>query len=520
MKRPRTVAAVASTSGNPARRSKRSTATVASLDASAAIVAPGSLVHYDFLNSSQSRSALLNFPTTGRREITHWVRFEALRKLRALEANLGIIQRMKSQVGKYSVGFGIFPVPQTSHPEWNKAARDGFMDWANNPGVCDAAGAMNLWERQRYHAETFFAENESFDALVSSAFAGAPQLQLFDNAEIGGALVGSTLSGDPSVIDGVRVNAQNRPIAYLVTNLQPGQTFYSQPSFTEISANDMIHIVRRKRANQLRGLSPFAPAINTAIDVMDLDAVIMASAKLHNAMGVTVNKKSGDAGKKGITSQVNKLVDTTTGQVTQVDEKFIRGAVIQYLGLDEDLKIVSSDRPTQNLLEYLVYRIRHICLTTGLPFEIVWDMASLGGATARLAVEDAQWFFDGIQDLLNDRFNQRVWVWYCASMMKSGQLIACDDPRWWACHWQGPPKLTADAGRTAQSEIDLALAGMNSWQDYYAKRGRAWQPALQQRIDELQWLNKQCATAGVEPSLIFASKPGTILIPGNNPQPE
>jgi capsid protein len=325
---------------------------------------------------------------------------------------------MKSQVGKYAVGRGIFPIPQTNHPEWNEASALGFDDWANNRFVCDAAGAMTFWERQRFHAETFFAENESFDLMISSSVAGAPQLQLFDSSEVGG---GFASQGRPGFIDGVRANAQNRPLEYEVVVASGA---IGQVTTQVVSALDMIHLIKRKRVNQLRAISPFAPAINPAIDVMDLDAVITQSAKLHNAMGITVNKKSGEAGKSGMTGQVKKLTGDD-GKVTEVREDFIRGALIQYLGLDEEMKIVSSDRPTENLLNFLVYRIRNICLTTGLSFEIVWDLASLGGATARIALADAQWFFDGIQDSINELFNQRVWVWWCASAMKNGTLMPC-----------------------------------------------------------------------------------------------
>src|ERR1043166_8266184 len=70
---------------------------------------PGTWGYYDAVKQSGARSSILSFPLTARREITPWVRSVVLQKLRSLEANLGIIQRMKSQVSKYAVGFGIFP---------------------------------------------------------------------------------------------------------------------------------------------------------------------------------------------------------------------------------------------------------------------------------------------------------------------------------------------------------------------------------------------------------------------------
>jgi capsid protein len=459
--------------------------------------------HYDAANQSPARSALC-FPLTARREFNSRDRRVILEKIRSLEANLGLIPRMKGQVGKYAVGRGIFPIPMTTDEAWNEAAAELFDDWANNRFVCDAAGAMTFWERQRFHAENYFSEGETFDVMISSSQAGAPQLQLFDVSEIGG---GFATQARPGFIDGVRANAQNRPLEYEVVIAGAIGEMTTQV----VSATDMIHLVKRKRVNQLRAVSPFAPAINPAIDVMDLDAVITQSAKLHNAMGVTVGKKSGEAGKTGIATRLKKLTGDD-GKVTEVREDFIRGALIQYLGLDEELKIVSSDRPTENLLNFLCYRIRNICLTTGLTFEIVWDLASLGGAGQRIALSDAQWFFDGVQDSLNEMLNQRVWVWRIASAMKNGELRLCLDPRWWKNFWQGPPKLTADAGRTMTGQVDALHAGLDTWQAYYARaEGRFWKEPIMQRIRELAFVKAECEKAGIDPALIFAPKPGTLL---------
>jgi hypothetical protein len=56
------------------------------------------------------------------------------------------------------------------------------------------------------------------------------------------------------------------------------------------------------------------------------------------------------------------------------------------------------------------------------------------------------------------------------------ELMPCNDPRWWNCHWQGPPKLTADEGYTAQAQIDRLYAGQDNWQEQYARRGLDWKP--------------------------------------------
>lgn len=475
----------------------------------------GGATFYDGAIDSSVRSSFPSFPLTARREFTKYNRRAILRKIRALEANLGLIPRMKGQVGKYSVGRGIFPEPQTSHPAWNEESAMKFDDWANNRFICDVAGAMTFWERQNYHARTFFAESESFDALISSSFSGAPQLQLFDNSEIGNPY---NAEFNAEYIDGVKANASFRPISYL-TAVQnaPGIYAYAPIVTREIAAADMIHLIRRKRANQLRGISAFAPGINCAIDKLDLRALTTAAAKLHEALGIVVKKKGGEAGKVGLGSELKKILDGD-GNVTQVNEEFLQGAGIQYLALDEELTVVSSDRPTQNLMEFGNELIRDICLGAELNFEIVWNLMTLGGATARIALADAQWFFDGIQDAINEMFNQRVWVWWCASMMKSGQLSRCNDPRWWVCHWQGPPKLTADAGRTMKGEIEALGSGLNSWADYYSRsQGRFWKEPIKQRIEELRWGMQECARQDppVPFEFLYSLKPGTAMVSVN-----
>jgi capsid protein len=454
---------------------------------------------------SPARSSV-NFQLGARREMTRYTRLQILKKVRALEANLGLIRRMKGQVAKYSVGRGVFPQPQTTHQEWNEESAMKFDDWANNRNVCDAAGAMTFWERQRFHAETLFGEGESFDAMISSSFAGAPMLQLFDNSEIGSPYA----VNPPGYFDGVRTSAANRPLGYLATT-ESGGPGARKVITREIAAFDMIHLARRTRANQVRVISPFAPGVNCAIDRLDLRGLTTAAAKLHEAMGVVVKRKSGDAGKVGVTDRLKKELGAD-GKLTEVTEGFLGGANIHYCNIDEDIDVLASDRPTQNLMEFGNELVRDICLGTELQYEIVWNLMSLGGATARIALADAQWFFDLIQDALNEMLNQRVWVWWCASMMNSGQLSQCEDPRWWACQWQGPPKLTADAGRTMQGEIEALGNGLSSWADYYSRaQGRFWKTPLKQRIEELEWAMKECKARNVPFEYLVALKPGVQM---------
>src|SRR5687767_12341475 len=117
---------------------------------------------YDGALDSDLRSAFLAFPTNSRAELSAWNRKQLTRKIRALDANLGIFSRITKKVGQHAVGRGVFPDPVTGDKAWNEAAKSLFENWASNPFVYSIDGSRDFWEDQRHAAEACVSDGEFF----------------------------------------------------------------------------------------------------------------------------------------------------------------------------------------------------------------------------------------------------------------------------------------------------------------------------------------------------------------------
>lgn len=465
----------------------------------------GSVSGYDAAQDSSVRSALL-FPCNSRIELRGLTRKKLLQKHRGLEANLAILGRIKAKYRRYAVGKGIMPQPVTRDEEWNSLAKAIHERWASNPGVYSIDASRDLFEDQGLVAEAMIGDGEFFEALVNSE-TGAPMVQPLDPFEIE-----TPPNAQRLFEDGVRTNRFLRPISYAVRELRgpfdPPQV--GLQGFREISAADMIHIFRRRRAKQVRGFIPTYAAQNPGTDAIDTLGLEIATDKLHSALGVAVTRKQATDGKpRGVTGNIEKTFGPD-GALTKVEEKFWQGAGILELKEGEDLKLLTSDRPGRARLEGIVFLFRLISLACDLPLSVIFSFAELGGVPTRAELEDAQNAFEMLQDMIVWRHSQRLWVWRIARAMKSGELRACRDPYWWACDWHGPAKITVDLGRTADANIALSRNLMMSHERFWEERGGNAYDEARKEIRFRKWLKDECEREGLKVEELIEPTPGAV----------
>lgn len=479
----------------------------------------GEISGYEGAESSDARTSFMAFPTNSRRELNARTRKEIQRKVRALEANLPLFGRIKTKIGQHSVGKGIFVRPLTRDKEWNELNRRRYEERAENPHVYSIDGSCDLYEDQKFCAETFAGgDGEYFAALVKSP-TGANFVQRLDCFECETPRNLIQLGKDARWQDGVLLNAYDRPIAYNIRELALGDRWFQrQIADREVPADSMIHVFRRRRAKQTRGLPPAFSAINDGIDALDIGALIKGKAKLHSALAVVVRKKAAEAGAKGIADQVKKILDSD-GKPTQVNENFWRGAAIQYLATDEGIELLCSECPGESLIAFLDLLYRQIAIAYGLPLEVVYNLASLSGPGVRAVLEDAQWLFDMVQDTVVMRHSRRHYVWDTALAIQRGDLRKCRDPQWWVSAWRGPAKLTVDMGRSADAAIKLIKNGALSHVRYFEERAQDAYEEAEEQIQFLAWLKKRADEAGVPIAWLIEPTPGAVTNVSVN-QPE
>lgn len=469
---------------------------------------------YDAANENGARSVLL-FPTNSRLEYSTWTRRRLLEKSRALEANFGFVTRIRSKFGRAVAGKGIFPFPVTLDTEWNQLAKNLFEQWASNPGLYTIDASRDFWEDQRFSAEQLGAgDGEVFRLKVRKPF---PTLQPLDPFEVGGLWGTFPANIDPIYYDdGVRTDAYFRPVSYMVTEL-PGPPQWGAPMpWREVAAGDMVHVFRRRRDKQLRGLPPLYSVLNDGNDVLDLLALEKATDKLHALLAVSKTRKPEKGGDQGVGGQIKKILGQD-GRTDRLAESFKGGAVTVSLDEGEELDLLTSSRPGQPMLDGITFYCRMTALGADLPLSVVFTFAELGGTPTRAELEDAQNTFDLQQDLVVSRHSQPIYTWRIANAMESGELRRCRDPYWWANDWHGPAKITTDYGRTAAANIDLMRSGLYSAPRYHEERGQDAYAEMRKHIDWLKAAQDYCEKMGVDFSRFFEPTPGaTPKAPGDN----
>ncbi len=218
---------------------------------------------------------------------------------------------------------------------------------------------------QRYAAENLFGEGECFAALVNSAQVGSPQIQMFDNFEVryigaAGAPPRFFGAGQVHLLGWRKTKRNSKVIAYSIQTADGG-------AFVDVDAANMIHIADFKRPNQVRAISPFHAGANSALDALDIKGLEVASIKLHSLLGVVFKKNTGrGVGEGGLSGSLTELFNTVTnpdGSQTKqnssvVGENFFAGGATAHVGADEDIKLLTSERPTINLINYLEWLYR------------------------------------------------------------------------------------------------------------------------------------------------------------------
>lgn len=464
----------------------------------------GAISGYDGAETSSARSSFLAFPTNSRKELTRATRRRLVQNVRALDANLPIVGRIIRKIATHAVGKGIFVRPLTKDKEWNELNRKRFTRRTDNPWAYSKDGSRDLYEDQRLVAETVVGDGEYFSVLARDA--EGLRMQPLDVFEVESPREGI---GGGRWEDGTLQDAYNRTIAYGVRELPSTAGFaaWKESAIRVVPVESMIHVFKRRRVRQPRGFTWFYSAPNDGIDALDTKALEKGTAKLHAALGLAVRKKKPDANNSSLTGQLQKLLDSD-GKTTQVNENFWKGAAITYLAADEGIDLLSSSRPSPNLLAFLEFLYREIALATDLPIEVVLDLAKLGGASTRAVLEAAQWLFDLVQDLIVTRHSQRFYVVDTADAMLRGELPRCKDPDWWVAAWRGPAKLTVDLGRSADAAIKLIKNGALSHVRYHEERAQDAYEEAEEQIQYLAWLKKRCEEAGVPFELLIEPTPG------------
>ena len=255
----------------------------------------------------------------------------------------------------------------------------------------------------------------------------------------------------------------------------------------EIAAAAVAFVADYERAGQTRATSIFEHAIPHLHDRDDITGFLKQGVKLANLRGFWFEKEIGAStaalpGQPMVQSTITKS-DGTTATVQL--EQILRGGEIRELPPGVKLRNNDSSHPHPNNLNLLDYLIRDIAWGVGVAPELLWNIASLGGANTRFVVAEAQSWIEREQEKLIRTWLQPVWTHTIAAGIAAGRLRPCRDPQWWRVGWIPPPRLTVDFGRDGRLYIEQNRSWMLTLKTVHGWQGNDWQVQVDQMLDEI-----------------------------------
>lgn len=293
-------------------------------------------------------------------------------KARALYQNVGFITAGVEGRVAHAVGSGIQHVPQGRSA---KATLAAFRRWMER---ADVEGQLTYFGIQELVWRAMDIDGEALVRLIrSSPKAGdVPlRLQVLESDYLDGEKNEQTATG--LIVNGIEYDAYGAPVAYWLFDRHPGDISFITSkigrSSKRISAENIIHVFKKTRPGQGRGITKLAPAIADTRDLRLYQSAEADRKNLESRFGVMVHGGSPadlSPGMNTDSSDVRYLGDLPSGGLMQIPNGV---SVTAY-----------QARASGDYVEYVKEVLHRICASIGVTYELATgDLSEVNFTSSR-----------------------------------------------------------------------------------------------------------------------------------------
>ena len=401
-------------------------------------------------------------------------RIQLIWEARYLVSNFPLIKGIVRKLSLYTVST-IRWQQRTDDQKVNQQYEDYLARWMKN---CDIGGR---------HSFTALV-NIIFIAMIRDGDCGVvirwtpdgPKLQIVEADRIGRPL--EAPQGDIYVGGVTRDPDTGAPVSYRVYDRTREGMYISA---VEVPANRFIHVFDPMRIDQVRGVTHFEAAIDTARDIYDIVNYEKFAVKWASAQTGVVTRNEGEADQ------------WETGQNPNGGQRLenIEFGRINYLEQGENIQSFMSSRPAATFSGFIQTLQRDVCHCLGAPFGFFVDNSALGGNAGRMDSQQANRVCERHQQNFIDKLLDKVKDAAIAWGISQGEIPA--HPQWRSGKWQFPAWPTADIGRDSAAAIEEYKIGLRTAADIYSEQNKDWESEFQQVAREQKMLQELADKMGM-----------------------
>lgn len=289
-----------------------------------------------------------------------------------------------------------------------------------------------------------------------------------------------------SVVRGVEIDDKGKPVAYWIYPQHPNSPYAVMNQVPErIPASEIIHLYRKDRVGQTRGVTWFAPIMSWMRDLgVYVDNEIQASA-VASCFGVAI-KTDTPAGKLMAPDGENTTDDNGNSF------EYLEPAMVVRLKPGESVESINPGRPNSASEPWINLMLRGICAGTGTNYEaIAKDFSKTSYSSSRTSkLEDRPRYKRG-QNYIVGHLCYPVWDRFCDAAARveaegfptSTELL--ENRRGVApVEWQLPEQEWVDPSSEQNAALSSIENFMSTYQDEIGSRGGSWRAKFYQRAKE------------------------------------
>ena len=387
------------------------------------------------------------------------------------------IHAIVNQFVQHTVGEGKFPHSQSEKGAGEYEAY--FNEWSKK---CTTDGLS--WTRVQ---EICFREMLVVGdvGILKTKENGRSLLQLIEGHNLGQTST-KDVPNENIVLGGVEIRKKGgRVVRYHVGNGYDAEPMIFKPS-------EFMLMFMPERINQTRGISRIALAVVDALDESSILDFMKMTLRWHARMGGIIKREddaddrdddwtdpSGSAS-SGYGLQITRLPLPADTRYEQT-----QGVEIPILKPGEDYADFQSTRPNSNFIPFIEHVNKRMCLSVGVSYDFLLNSNLTDGPAMRKDMEQADYAFCNLCNLLNEQLNQPVWEYVISRGMLRGDIPI--HPDWNVVDWDVPRRLSVDIGRESKSMINEVNSGLRTRDEIHKAEGSSFDEKLaQNEYEELQ----------------------------------
>ena len=367
---------------------------------------------------------------------------------------------------------------------WNDYVEAKFNEWAE---FADARSTELLPESflddQELFLRRLIEDGEVFVYLgTDTSLPGVPlRLMFIEPDSLDSSL--TTYGGNP-VVMGVELDQRTyRPLAYhIMQGTTEAGLYIGLGKTIRIPASNMLHVFKRLRPKQVRGIPHLAVVMQKFFDLDEWTDAELLGNKIAACFGVMIEMPNGEGTLKGLEPEdSDKATDAQGNPLSTVEP-----GIIGYLPEGAKVNVVSPQKPGATFDMFSKYILKSIGAGTlgGISYPAMTrDTSGQTFAGGRLSQNMDYQSFRPFQEFVARKFCTPVYRRWLAMAVLSRTIIApgyFDNPTFWqACEFM-PPGWAGGVNplQEVNASIQSMEAGITNLADETAFNGKDWKRQL------------------------------------------